>query len=360
MSMVERVCTFPDTYTYPAVATSAIMDATGERYAYIQQIRVAGNIAKIHAYAAAVSAADDVKVSLQTVDMATGLPSGTVWATKTGNKAYGVTTVSAAGWQTFTFTEAAAVVAGDYVAIVIEWNSYVSGNMRFYLNKDVLFGVWYMPYTLSDNTASPGTWAKSSVYDTLAVNIEYDDGKAYNNGVQLAMSAISGTSISSSTTPDEVGNYFQVPIKMRAYGFWFYGDFDNAVTFSLLNASGTTLANAVYDPDVRGAASYAMHNLYFDSDPASTYTLETGTWYRIIMTPGASAVAYYEIKVQSNAMMGGLDGGINFYKTSRVDGGAWSETTTSRILLGLLVDQFDIGGSGGGGGLPIIGGSVVR
>lgn len=359
MTMASKYGTFPDIVNATGNAVSAIMDATGERWASIFQIATAGNIAKIHAYAAAVSSADTVKISLQTVDMATGLPSGTIWATATGNKAYGTVSVTGAGWQTVTFTEVAAVAAGDYAAVVIEWNSYVSGDMRFYTNTPIQSSGHYFPYSCSDVTASPGTWAKRT-YHALSVCIEYDDGNSYWNGWQFGMGSSAGTTLSSSTTPDEVGNYFQVPVKMRVRGFWFYGDYDNAVTLQLMDASNTVLANAVFDPDLRPAASYELHFVMFDSDPASAYTLNTGTWYRVSILPGASAVSVYDVNVQSNAMFGAWDGGVNFYSTSRSDAGSWTNLNTKRWLVGLIYDQLDDGASTGGGGLPILGGSVVR
>jgi hypothetical protein len=362
MTMTLKYGTFPDIVNSPSNAQSAVMDATGERWASIFQIATAGNIAKIHAYAAAVSSADTVKISLQTVNMATGLPSGTIWATATGNKAYGTVSVTGTGWQTVTFTEVAAVAVGDYAAIVIEWNSYVSGDMRFYVIDPVQASSYYFPYCCSDVTATPGTWVKhTAAYHALSICIEYDDGKSYWNGWQFGMGTIAGTSVSSSTTPDEVGNYFQAPIKMRVRGFWYYGDFDNAVTLQLMDASNTVLANAVTDPDLRAAASYELHFIMFDSDPASSYTLEAGTWYRVSILPGASAVIVYEVTVQSNAMFGAWDGGVNFYSTSRADAGSWTNLNTKRWQIGLIYDQLDDGAStGGGGGLPILGGSVVR
>jgi hypothetical protein len=53
MTMTLKYGTFPDIVNSPSNAVWS-MDATGERWASIFQIATAGNIAKIHAYAAGI------------------------------------------------------------------------------------------------------------------------------------------------------------------------------------------------------------------------------------------------------------------------------------------------------------------
>lgn len=352
MTMVQSFKTFPELYAYGFVSSYYTMDATGERVGHIQQIYKAGNIAKILFYTGTVTTGDTIKASLQTVDMATGLPSGTVLTTATGQKAYGTVAVADGDdnvWKTVTLTEVAAVTQGQWIAVVLEWSSYGSGNIR--INNVTNASVYtsnYSHYCVTDVTASPGTWVKDVLYQCLCHHLEYDDEAYYFNLNPQYMPGAAAGSVSSSTNPDEVGNYFQIPAKMRAFGFWLYGDFDYAVTLSLLDASDTTLANVVFDPDVRNAAAYGLHFILFDSDPAAYYTLATGTWYRIIITPGADAVAPRLIDVASAAAMGGLDGGTTFYATSRVDGGSWTNLTTRRWGIGLMIDQIDDGTGAGG------------
>ena len=358
MTMVATRNLWPNPYWYPLTALSTTLDATGERYGQVHQILHAGSIIKIHFYIGVVTAADTVKVSIYTVDMDTGLPTTTVWPTSTGNKAYGTVAVSGVGWQTVTLTEAATVAQGDWIAVVFEWSSYDSGNLRFYhsLPGGSMQSLGNALCTIvTDITAKPGTWAKYTYPGIMASQYEYSDGY-HNNEVPTAMPCAAAYSLDIDNTganPDEVGNYFQVPFKMRVCGLWIFCDMDYPVTLSLLDASNNVLANAVTDDDCRFATTYKVHHVPFDADPAATYTLATGTWYRMLVTPGSDAVKMYYFDTVSAAGMGAFEGGTSYYATSRVDGGAWTNLTTRRWAMGLMIDQIDDGtGTGGGIWMP--------
>ncbi len=355
MAMQDKFGSYPDILTHPFNAISAIMDAPGERQGVVFQITQAGDIATVYLYSRTAGTADTVKVSLQSVSTSSGLPTGTILGAT--NSAYGTALINAGmTWFTVTLGEVATVTAGQWVAIVIEWNSYNSGNISFYntfgINNSALSGY----YSVSDVTATPGTWVKGNATIAYCLSLCY----AYSGGVfKINGNAPFGgchgtaTSISSATTPDEAGNYFQVPVKMRAYGAWLYGDLDGDGTISLLDASNNVLSSVSIDPDYRGATSYVL-NKYILSTPV---TLSTGTWYRLIYSGGTVASTLYYIYAPSAAGMGIYDGGTLCYATSRVDGGAWTNVNTTRQQIGLLIDQFDDGVSGGG---PLIDGRLVR
>ena len=150
MTMINKLMEYPSLLGQPVSGSSITLDATGERCGCVLFIKQAGDIAKVIFYNAAITTGDTIKASIQTVG-ASGVPSGTVWPTATGNKAYGTVAISTGdtGWHTVTFTEVAPVVAGDIIAVVFEWNSYVSGNMRFYYNTSVsAFGVGSISYPI--------------------------------------------------------------------------------------------------------------------------------------------------------------------------------------------------------------------
>jgi hypothetical protein len=358
--MISNVTTWPDMENATGTGAYYTMDATGERIGHVHPIYKAGNIATVSFYVRTVSTSDTLKVSLQTVDTATGLPSGTILPTAGGNNAYATIVVSSTEWKTVTLTESAPVTQGQVIAMVLEWNSYVAGSMTFYAQPFLL--IQYQAYVVTDILSTPGTWVKATPPSILTSSYGYDDGKSYNNLLPQGFSASAMASLSSTTTPDEIGNYFQIPFAARACGFWFYGDFDNTMTISLLDALNTVLANADFNPNLRVLASYSLHKLFFDSSPAANVTLTTGTWYRMIMTPGASSVLPRNATFPSAAAQGALDGDTSFYQTERTDSGAWTNTTTSRVTMGLIIDQISDGASSGGsgGGLPVLGGSIVR
>ena len=355
MTMVNKIMEYPSPMRFPLSGYQITLDATGERCGSVQFIKQAGDIAKVIFWNAAISSGDTIKASIQTVG-ADGLPTGTVWPTATGNKAYGTVAISTndTGWHTVTFTEVAPVVAGDILAVVFEWNSFVSGNMRFYSNQClgvISGGNLAFPYCVSDITATPGTWIKYGSYGHggISMVLEYSGGNYYINTNAEGSGCTATFSLNTGTNPDEVGNYFQVPFTMRAYGFWLYVDLDYELTISLLDSSNTVLANRVLDVDYRYGTTTGMYYISFDSDPASAVTLQPDTWYRLIITPSsASSSLMYYLDVPSAAAMAVVDGGTLCYATSRVDGGSWTNTNTRRYAIGLLIDQVDIPAGGGG------------
>ena len=366
MTMINKLMEYPAALRQAVVANALALDATGERCGHVQFIKQAGNIAKVIFYNASVLTGDTIKASIQTVG-ADGLPTGTVWPTAGGNKAYGTVAIATGdtGWHTVTFTEVASVVAGDIIAIVMEWNSYVAGNMRFYTNNGVSAlagGYLSFPYCVSDIAAVTGTWIKhgTSGYVGLAMVLEYSGGNYYINTNGEGCGATSSFALNTGSDPDELGIYFQVPFAMRAYGFWLHADVDYDLTVSLMDASNTVLANRVLDADYRFYAGSSPFYINFDSDPASFVTLQPNTWYRLIITPSsASPCSMWGLDMPSAAAMATLDGGTLCYATSRVDAGEWTNTNTKRYALGLLIDQIDIPAGGGGGG-HVLGRSLVR
>jgi hypothetical protein len=365
MTMVNKLMEYPSALRQAVGSVELVLDATGERCGCVQSIKQAGNIAKVIFYNLAVTTGDTIKASIQTVG-ADGLPSGTVWTTATGAKAYGTVAISSgdAGWHTVTFDEVAPVVAGDIIALVFEWNNYVSGNMKFYTNNGIgtVPGVALQyPYCVSDITATTGTWIKHGTYgcSSIAMVLEYSGGAYYINTNAEGCGATASYALGTGSNPDEVGLYFQVPFTMRAYGFWLQADVDYDLTVSLLDASNTVLANRVLDSDYRFTAGIGAFLATFDSDPAAYVTLQSGTWYRLILTPSsASTCKIYFLDVPSAAAMAVVDGGTLCYATSRVDGGNWTNTDTRRYALGLLIDQIDISAGGGGGRPEFRGGNL--
>lgn len=355
MTMVNKLMEYPAILRQPFVGQSLTLDATGERCGSVQFIKQAGDIAKVIFYNAAISSGDTIKASIQTVG-ADGFPTGTVWTTATGNKAYGTVAISTGdtGWHTVTFTEVAPVVAGDIIAVVFEWNSYVSGNMRFYINNGVgasAGGVIGFPYSVSDIAASPGTWIKASSYGSLGLSIvlEYSSTNYYINTNAEGCGASANFALNTGTSPDEVGNYFQVPFTMRAYGAWVYTDLDYDLTVSLMSSDDTVLANRVLDANYRFGTGNSVIYINFDSNPNASVTLQPSTWYRLIISPtSANSCAVWYLDVPSAASMAVVDGGTLCYATSRVNGGSWTNTNTKRYAIGLLIDQIDIPAGGGG------------
>lgn len=326
------------------------IDATGERCGNILQIKRAGNIRYVSFFTNTVTTGDTIKVTLQTVDTSTGLPTGTlIDSDATGTVVVNDTDDNT--WKTVDFgaDKNIAVTQGQFIAVVLEWDSYVAGNIKICQAISVTVSS-YNTYVVTDITATPGTWAKWSAVQPLVIEIGYDDG-SYALNCDGNPSFCNTVTINSGTTPDEVGNYFQIPFPCRAVGIWVIGDIDYDVTLSLLDASDNILANCTQLAAYRAGPNVCLLPVFFDSSPASTVTIAKDTWYRVIMTPGANSVTIAYATVLSAAAMDLYPLGQNCHwtqATNRDEVTDWAQTTTKRCQIGLIIDQLDNGVSSGG------------
>ena len=322
------------------------LDATGERCGQVLMISKTGNIRNVWIRTGSVTNGDDLKISLQGVN-SSGLPDGTIKGT--GNAGYVVATINDSDdniWAgPFQLGVDVAVTQGETISLVVEWSSYTDGSLVIPLASPFLDK--YNCYQVTDLTATPGTWRKATT-SHQCIALEYDDG-TYMVGNIGAIYSRRGT-VNVNTTPDEYGNLFQMPFPCRAIGFWIYADPDYDAVLTLYDASSNILANATIEADYRYATSESYFEVFFDSDPAANVTLAKDTDYRMVVASTSSKnISFKDLSVPEAAAMKVMDLGTSCYMTYRTDGGTWTESTTRRVCMGLILDQLDNGvGSGGG------------
>lgn len=323
------------------------LDATGERCGQVLMISKTGNIRNVWIRTGTVTKGDDLKISLQGVN-SSGLPDGTIKGT--GNAGYVVATINDSDdnkWAgPFQLGVDVAVTQGETISLVVEWNSYTDGSLIIQLVSPILDK--YNCYQVTDITATPGTWLKSST-SHQCIALEYDDG-TYMVG-NIGAIYLGGGTVNVNSTPDEYGNLFQMPFPCRVIGFWIYANlyyYDAVLT--LYDASSKILANATIEADYRHGASPGYLEVFFDSDPAANVTLAKDTNYRMVVASTSSdSISFRDLSVPEAAAMEVMDLGTSCYMTYRTDGGTWTESTTRRVCMGLILDQLDNGvGSGGG------------
>lgn len=311
------------------------LDAATEKAATILQAPKAGTILKVGWRSATFTSSGNADVRLETRDAATGDPSGTLLATNTN----ATQAVAAANtWMTTTLTAGATVTKGQIFAVVI---AYSSGNWQVALADSVILSANY-PY--GDHFT--GAWAKQGT--TMAMALEYSDGSyAFIPGV-LPTTTYGATRIDTGTTPDEIGCLFTATHALRVTGWGGYLDLDNDADIVLYDTDGTTpLLTHSIDKDDRQANSGGTFHGWF----SSTVNLVAGSQYRLVMKPttGATGPIIYEWNVASAAVMGALPGGSDWVRTERTNAGAWTQTTTARPQLWLVVNGIDSGDGGGRG-----------
>jgi hypothetical protein len=305
--------------------TSNLVNANTKKHAFVLQAPKTGNIAKILIRTNTAATGANFDVRMETVDATTGDPSGTLWGTNTNAT---VNFNAANTMFTATLTAVGAVTKGDIFAVNLV-TAAGSVSVSFCMGNDQLS---HFPYTDFFSAA----WGKAS--SCPIVGIEYDDGSYHTMPGAYPWSGLNTNTYNSGSTPDERGLKFKLPFPVRVSGFWADMDNDNDLTVKLYDSDGTTvLTSLAVDKDIRGTTNYGVQQYFF----ATTASLLANTFYRLTFVPGASNITTADFDVPSAAAMDQVAGGQNFHHTQRTDAGAWTDTTTKRPFMGLIVDGFD-------------------
>lgn len=309
------------------------LDAAAEKWGFVFAIPRSGSITKILFRTGTVTVADTLRVALRTVD-ASGDPTTTAY----GGMAAGTQSSPASNTQyTVTLATPATAVRGDIAAIVIDFNSFVAGNLQIaHASSGNAPHIPSFPY-VDHFTAA---WSKQTIFAPVA--IEYSDGTYIEVGNASPWSAASTTtSFNSGSTPDERALKFSVPFECKMVGVWGFIAAAAAGNFDIVLYEGTTaVASFSHDGDHRAATTAN----YFERPLATPYTIKRNTTYYLAVKPtSANNASLVERAVGANAHLDAFSGGKNWVLSTRTDGGAWSDTNTTRPMIGLLVGGFHDG-----------------
>lgn len=340
----------PKPENFPANNANQLLDASGEKLAAVFRVPKTGTLAKVRFRTATVTTGDTMKVSFQDVDMATGNPDETADQYRTVSVASGDdSTWISTGLITTDGTDSGglrSVTRGDLLAIVIEYDSYASGNMN------ILTSLPPIDYGNGCYTTlkTGGTWVKTSGSQGC-FELEYDDGTlAYSDTLMPGVNT--SNTIASNTTPDEIALYFRFPVGVTVGGAFVIIDLDAACDVVLYDTDGTTaLATVSLDSDVRATTAVNGTMVVFPSE----IDLTANSYYYLSIKPTTTtAVGYRYMTVRATGSMDMFDLGQNAYLAQRTDAGVWAGTTTQRPRMSLLVTKVHDGS--GGGGAYVIGG----
>lgn len=311
--------------------TTITVNAAGDKVGFVFRAPKSGDIRKIHFRVGIVtSPGETFDVRLETVDVATGLPTGTLFGANT-NGSILVNTSNA--WLITTLTADATVAKNDLLAI-----SLVSpGTNAIQVNGGIgnpTVGTQNFPYPVDGGT---GTYVKTDAPASVFA-VEYSDGSfAYIDGTQPIADRPTLT-FNSGSTPDEQGLFFTAPIGMRAIGFFARIDVDNDADVVLYDSASAVLASRTLDKDVRSSTGLGSWRELF----ASPITLVKDQVYRLALKPlSVGNVALHVFDYNSAGLLDQAMGTQAFHFTSRTDAGAWAQTATRLPLMGLIVDQVD-------------------
>jgi hypothetical protein len=351
MAIVEftRPVSWPPVILGGALAfqSSSIFNAS-HAYACVFQVPRTGNIRTVRWATRTVTTGATIDLRLETVDLATGDPSGTLVGTNT-NASVVIANADDDVFFSTTLTADAAVTVGDVIAFVLQNPAVSSGSILF--PSATLGDVSNVPY--GDHLQA--SYAKNT--NVLMFALEYSDGAVVPiPGVLPPATALVSTSVSTSSTPDVYGMLFEAPMAMRVIGAWIWMDRDGDCNLRLVNTAynqgaGTgVLASAAVDANVRNDASSSVTAYYF----TSSVDLVPGTSYRLIWEPTTTTTSSFTYL--NTGSLSSLDawgfGCLTTAKdpTSNADWTNYNSGTFRWAPMGLIVSGVDTTPSGGLGG----------
>jgi hypothetical protein len=321
-----------------------LMDASGEKATFIFGAAKTGTLSRLRFRTGTVGTGDTVRASFQNVDLATGMPDETADQYRDvtvgngdDNVAHYTGILSSDGTDTGTKRS---VSAGDLVAIVFEYPSYVAGNLNI-ATQTGSSGVTNFPYSA---LKTGGSWAKSTTGLPI-VAVEYDDGSyAWIPGATAAVSGIASEAYSSSSTPDERGNIIVPTFTGTVCGFWFVGSPSGDTDIVLYNSvDGVVLSKSLDKDTIATAAVHKPTEILFNS----TATLTASATYRLVAKPTTTSNTNLSgWSYPAAAVLGAEPAGTQVYSTTRTDGGAWTDAQTKRYGLGLFLCELESGSGG--------------
>lgn len=351
MAMVALPTAIP-LWDEPAYATAPlqwttgyVIDAASEKAGLVMEATKAGNISKVGFYLSVHTTGATLDVRIETVSATTGQPSGTLFATNTS----GTVVSTGVAWYECTLTASATVAIGDRFALVVSQpssssGSCVVGSVTNYFSPG---NARHFPYGL--NYVS--SWAGNANYRLPTIFPVYDDNTyGYIPGSMPVTAWNVAYVFNSSSSPDEVGNRFNLVVPTRIVGARVFinpaGD-GRDFALRLYDSGGTQLATRTFDSAQFHASSYFWADLLF----SAAVDCSAGVHRMTILptTTGNNGTGHMTISSATGARYA-MPGGVDTYWTARTDGGAFSDTNTQLHMMVPLVQGFD-NGAGGGGGL---------
>lgn len=317
------------------------MSASTHRTAFIFESPRTASADKAGFMTGTVTTGDTVTVSIQTVD-GSGDPTGTVVG---GSQTQVINSTDDNTFFEVTLGSAASLTLATEYALVIE-NGAGGGNMQI---RAITRHTAQFPYNDYYNGT---TWAKGNTAPLMTLH--WSSGDAYSPvpGV-FPFTATSTTSFHvNNATADERGIKFQVPFKCKAAGAWIWTRAAAGASFDIVLYDGSNnviASRAATDGDVNQTNSDGMVKRLF----TAPVDLAINTTYRLVLKPTvATNIVLTDFSVPSAAIMDMWDGGQNVHSTRRVDAGAWTDTTTTRDVLGIIYTHLD-DATGGGSGMLV-------
>lgn len=332
-------------YFEGGLQSTTTLNSTTTKMALTFKARKSSTVSALYVRISSVTTAQSLKVSLQgTTGTNPPAPTGTILGAT--NNGYG-TIASPASATTYEVTlgETVSITQGTVYAVVVEWTS-TTGNLtvarRF--NNSMQCASRSNGFMVQLSFAS-ATWSfvegtTNGVTPVFAVKTGDANWWMPDVCMPPVTSLAANSTFNSGSSPDEYGNRIYLPAG-TVNALWVKSDADGAASILLINDSGTTLATGAITPGERSITSYASIVV-----PIAATTITEG-WYRVTLQPSTATNVTRWVAGFDSGQANGRAMGANCYLTQRTDLGAWTDTTTSMMAIGVEMEPTIGSGSSG-------------
>lgn len=303
------------------------------------------------------TSAATLDIRLETIDAATGLPSGSLVGSASGTQL----TSGANTSYVVTLGSGGSVTRGTFYALVVKQPSSSAGSCTLAVvdssgNNSFNRGRNRLCYTGTHNGTS---WSKDNGRYVAAFACRYSDTNWYWVNGAMPFSDVVETTFHSGSSPNQRGTKITLPFPTTVTGFFFAGSCTaQDYTVKLYTSDQTERASFTGDKDVFGGyAGTGYGGLYYGYFDA-TYAASANAALYLMLTPTSTTnVMLLEtslVDTATTAIMGMLNGGTNVISATR-NGGAFTDVSTGRPLcMGLILSGAADDAGGGGGGVVLL------
>lgn len=244
------------------------------------------------------------------------------------------------------------VTVGDWIACVVEFESFVAGDSITMSGLNVSTGASGAATHTAHQYIADFETAWTRQLGTGPIALKYNDS---TYGVlPLAWAPIltvNANAFGSGSSPAYRGMRFRLPFNAQVTGAWVRMVPSADCTLTLYDNSDNVLASVTIDGDHDPATAGQNTYLWFNAK----VSLTKNTTYRLILqATEVTSITLYDFDISAAALMAAVPGGVQWY-SSTGSPGAWVDVTTNRPLMGLLIDGVDDGSGAGGANVPFFG-----
>lgn len=318
---------------------SMLVDALTEGCAAIIMAPSTGYVESIGINVGSIGLAGTVTVSLETVSLTDGNPTGTLYAT--GASGFlSLEVADSQSWKNVSMGTQSLIHQGSFISVVVRNTAVYAGTGLFNFRR-FSSSQYEFPYT----DLFTGSWTKSPI--SPIVSLQYLNSSYVSTKGAWAIEDLVGRSLG---TESHNALKFTNPFPCRAIGAWVQADIDAECNIRLYaNDASTILTKVVMDNNVRQSTVEGINIVTF----AQAVTLLAATSYRLSYSGTFGTSVVRNFVVNTAALLNTFEGGMNYHLSTAnlapTGESSWADLTNQRPWMGLIYDQFDDGVSAGGG-----------